>query len=61
MTPHARTLEELEHLYWEQQKDNTAFKAALMEIATGENKQGQTVDFFQEIARKVLEDSGLTL
>ena len=60
MTPQARTLEELEHLYWELQKDTTDFKTALMEIATGKNKQGQTVDFFQEIARKVLEDSGLT-
>lgn len=60
MTPQARTLEELEHLYWELQKGTTAFKTALMEIATGKNKQGHKVDFFQEIARKVLEESGQT-
>lgn len=60
MTPQARTLEELEHVYWELHKASTAFKTALMEIATGKTEQGHTVDFFQERARKVLEESGHT-
>lgn len=60
MTPQSRTLEELEHVYWELQKVSAAFKTALMEIATGKTEHGQMVDFFQERARKVLDEAGHT-